>query len=122
MDKPFDLSGLFRQAQQLQEKLASVQQELAGRTVEASAGGGMVTAVVNGKLELVQIRIDPSLLDARDMEMLQDLVVAAVNEGIRAAQKMTADEMGKVTGGLGFKRPGMPGRRSRRRVPAPAGS
>ena len=108
MDKPFDLSGLFRQAQQLQEKLASVQQELAGRTVEASAGGGMVTAVVNGKLEVVQIRIDQSLLDARDMEMLQDLVVAAVNEGIRAAQKMTADEMGKLTGGLGIKLPGMP--------------
>jgi len=108
MDKPFDLSGLFRQAQQLQEKLASVQQELAGRTVEASAGGGMVTVVTNGKLEVVQIRIDPSLLDARDMEMLQDLVVAAVNEGIRAAQKMTANEMGKLTGGLGFKLPGMP--------------
>jgi nucleoid-associated protein EbfC len=108
MDKPFDLSGLFRQAQQLQEKLTSVQQELAGRTVEASAGGGMVTAVVNGKLEVVQIRIDPSLLDGRDMEMLQDLVVAAVNEGIRAAQKMTADEMGKLTGGLGIKLPGMP--------------
>ncbi|HSV06755.1 MAG TPA: YbaB/EbfC family nucleoid-associated protein [Candidatus Binatus sp.] len=108
MDKPFDLSGLFRQAQQLQEKLTSVQQELAGRTVEASAGGGMVTAVVNGKLEVVQIRIDPSLLDGRDLEMLQDLVVAAVNEGIRAAQKMTADEMGKLTGGLGIKLPGMP--------------
>jgi len=85
MDKPFDLSGLFRQAQQLQEKLTSVQQELAGRTVEASAGGGMVTAVVNGKLEVVQVRIDPSLLDGRDLEMLQDLVVAAVNEGIRSA-------------------------------------
>jgi len=108
MDKPFDLSGLFRQAQQLQEKLTSVQQELAGRTVEASAGGGMVTAVVNGKLEVVQIRLDPSLLDGRDVEMLQDLVVAAVNEGIRAAQKMTADEMGKLTGGLGIKLPGMP--------------
>jgi len=108
MDKPFDLSGLFRQAQQLQEKLTSVQQELAGRTVEASAGGGMVTAVVNGKLEVVQVRIDPSLLDGRDLEMLQDLVVAAVNEGIRSAQKMTADEMGKLTGGLGIKLPGMP--------------
>ena len=108
MDKPFDLSGLFRQAQQLQERLTSVQQELAGRTVEASAGGGMVTAVVNGKLEVVQVRIDPSLLDGRDLEMLQDLVVAAVNEGIRSAQKMTADEMGKLTGGLGIKLPGMP--------------
>src|SRR5437870_13920152 len=110
MGKGFDLGGLFRQAQQLQEKIADMQQDLAGRTVEASAGGGMVTAVVNGKLELVQIRIEPSLLESPDVEMLQDLIVAAVNEGIRAAQKLMADEMGKVAGGLGLgiKLPGMP--------------
>jgi hypothetical protein len=108
MGKGFDFGGILRQAQQLQEKLGSIQQELGTRTVEASAGGGMVTAVVNGKLEVVQVRIEPSLLEARDADMLQDLVVAAVNEGIRAAQKMLADEMGKVTGGLGFKLPGMP--------------
>ena len=108
MDKGFDLGGLFKQAQQLQERLANVQQELAGRTVEASAGGGMISAVVNGKLELVQIRIDPALLQSPDVDMLQDLVVAAVNEGIRAAQKMMTDEMGKLTGGLGLKLPGMP--------------
>src|SRR2546428_12862887 len=99
MDKPFDLSGLFRQAQQLQEKLASVQQELAGRTVEASAGGGMVTAVVKGKLEGGEIRIDQALLDARDMEMLQDLVGAAANEGLRAGQKTKGGGRGKVGGG-----------------------
>jgi hypothetical protein len=108
METGFDLGGLFRQAQQLQERLASVQQELAGRTVEASAGGGMVTVVVNGKLELVQVRIDPTLLQAPDVDMLQDLVVAAVNEGIRAAQRMLSDEMTKLTGGLGLKLPGMP--------------
>ena len=108
MDKGFDLGGLFKQAQQLQERLANVQQELAGRTVEASAGGGMISAVVNGKLEVVQIRIDPTLLQAPDVDMLQDLVVAAVNEGIRAAQKMMSDEMNKLTGGLGLKLPGMP--------------
>jgi len=108
MGKGFDLGGLFRQAQELQEKLASAQQELASRTVEASAGGGMISAVVNGKLELVQVRIDPTLLQSADVEMLQDLVVAAVNEGIRAAQKMMSDEMGKLTGGLGIKLPGMP--------------
>jgi DNA-binding YbaB/EbfC family protein len=108
MDKGFDLGGLFKQAQQLQEKLANVQQELAGKTVEASAGGGMVTAVVNGKLELVQVRIDPTLLKSPDVEMLQDLVVAAVNEGIRAAQQMMSGEMSKLTGGLGIKLPGMP--------------
>jgi len=107
MGKGFDIGGLFRQAQQLQEKLATVQQELGARTVEASAGGGMVTAVANGKLELVQIRIEPSLLEAPDADMLQDLIVAAVNEAIRAAQKMVADEMGKLTGGLGIKLPGL---------------
>ena len=108
MSKGFDLGGLLRQAQQLQEKLANVQEELGGRTVEASAGGGMVTAVVNGKLELVAVRIDPSLLESPDAEMLQDLIVAAVNEGVRAARKMIEDEMGKLTGGLGIKLPGMP--------------
>jgi nucleoid-associated protein EbfC len=108
MGKGFDLGGLFRQAQQLQEKIANVQQELAERTVEASAGGGMVSAVVNGKLEVVKIRIEPSVLEKPDAELLQDLIVAAVNEGIRAAQKMLSDEMGKLTGGLGIKLPGMP--------------
>ena len=108
MGKGFDLGGLFRQAQQLQEKIASVQQELAERTVEASAGGGMVNAVVNGKLEVVNIRIEPSLLEHPDPELLQDLIVAAVNEGIRAAQRMLSDEVGKLTGGLGIKLPGMP--------------
>ena len=108
MGKGFDLGGILQQAQQLQERLANVQQELATRTVEASAGGGMVTATVNGKLEVVQIRIEPSLLDSKDVEMLQDLVVAAINEGIRSAQRLVADEMGKITGGLGIKLPGMP--------------
>src|SRR5262245_38692431 len=109
MAKSFDLAGMLQQAQ---EKIAGFQQEMANRTVEATAGGGMVTAVVSGKLELVKIRVDPSLLQNPDIEMLQDLIVAAVNEGIRAAQKMMADEMGKLTGGLTaglpFKLPGMP--------------
>jgi DNA-binding YbaB/EbfC family protein len=108
MSKGFDLGGILQQAQQLQERLANVQQELASRTVEASSGGGMVTATVNGKLEVVGLRIEPSLLDAKDVDMLQDLVVAAVNEAIRSAQRLVADEMGKVTGGLGIKLPGMP--------------
>src|SRR2546429_4565405 len=123
MGKGFDLGGLFRQAQQLQEKIANVQQELAERTVEASAGGGMVTAVVSGKLEVVQLRIEPSLLEKPDADMLLDLVMAAVNEGIRAAQRMLSEEMAKLTacaarrmlseemakltGGLGIKFPGM---------------
>jgi DNA-binding YbaB/EbfC family protein len=105
MGKGFDLGGLLKQAQQLQERLSSVQDELRAKTAEGSAGGGMVTAVVNGKLELVSVRIDPSLLTTPDVEMLQDLVVAAVNGGIRAAQQMMADEMSKVTGGI--KIPGL---------------
>ena len=105
MASNFDLGGLLKQAQALQERLASAQDELAKRTVEGTAGGGMVTAVVNGRLEVVSIRIDPTLLEKPDHEMLQDLVVAAVNGGIRAAQRMMGEEMGKLTGGL--KLPGM---------------
>ena len=107
MGKGFDIGGLFKQAQELQEKIAGMQQELASRTVEASAGGGMVTAVVNGKFEVVRIRIEPSLFQNPDVDMIQDLVVAAVNEGVRAARKMVEEEMGKLTGGLGIKLPGM---------------
>ena len=107
MASPFDIGNLLKQAQELQERLASAQQEFGARTVEASAGGGMVTAVVNGKLELVALRIEPSLLEKPDVEMLQDLVVAAVNEAIRAAQRMMSDEMGKVTQLLGVKLPGL---------------
>jgi len=105
MDKGFDLGGLFRQAQQLQERLANVQQELAGRTVDASAGGGMVTAVVNGKLELVHIRIDPTLLQTPDVDMLQDLVVAAVNEAARKVDEAMQSQIGAMTGGM--KIPGL---------------
>ena len=107
MGKGFDLGGLFKQAQQLQEKIAGVQQELSEKTVEASAGGGMVTAVLNGKFELVRIRLEPSLFEQPDVEMVQDLVVAAVNEGVRATRKMIEEEMGKLTGGLGIKLPGL---------------
>ena len=107
MAKGFDLGGILQKAQDLQEKLASAQQELASRTFEASAGGGLVTAVVSGKLELVEVRIDPSLLEGHDVEMLQDLVVAAVNEAIRAAQKTMAEEMKQMVGPLGLLFPGM---------------
>jgi DNA-binding YbaB/EbfC family protein len=107
MASGFDLGGLLKQAQALQEKLASAQQDLATKKVEGTAGGGMVTAVVNGRLEVVSISIDPTMLEKPDREMLQDLVVAAVNAGIRAAQKMMGEEMGKLTGGLGIKLPGM---------------
>jgi DNA-binding YbaB/EbfC family protein len=100
-----NLGDLMKQAQQLQTKLARIQEEAATKTVEASAGGNMVVAVVSGRLEVVSLRIDPAVITAGDAEMLQDLVIAAVNEGIRKAQKLMADEMGKVTGGL--KIPGL---------------
>jgi DNA-binding YbaB/EbfC family protein len=100
-----NFGDLMKQAQQLQTKLARVQEEVAAKTVEASSGGNMVVAVVNGRLELVSLRIDKTVVEAGDAEMLQDLVIAAVNEGIRKAQQMMADEMGKAAGGL--KIPGL---------------
>ncbi len=107
MADTFDLGGLLKQAQKLQERLASTQEGLAKRVVEGTAGGGMVTATVNGRLDVVSVRIDPTLLVEPDREMLQDLVVAAVNAAIHAAQRMMGEEMGKLGGGLGIKLPGM---------------
>ncbi|MBI1910613.1 MAG: YbaB/EbfC family nucleoid-associated protein [Deltaproteobacteria bacterium] len=101
------LGNLMRQAQKMQEKMAEVQKELALRTVEASAGGGMVTAIVNGSQELVSIKIDPSVADPKDLDMLQDLVTAAVNEGVRRSKQMVSEEMSKLTSGLGMNIPGL---------------
>jgi hypothetical protein len=95
----------MKQAQKLQEKMAKVQEELAAKTVEATSGGGMVTAVVNGKFELMAIRIEKDVVNPDDIDMLQDLIIAAVNEGVRKAQEMASAEMAKVTGGM--KLPGM---------------
>lgn len=102
-----NLGNLMRQAQKMQEKMAEVQKELALKTVEASAGGGMVTAIVNGSQELVSIKIDPSVADPKDLDMLQDLVTAAVNEGIRRSKQMVSEEMSKLTSGLGMNIPGL---------------
>ena len=96
---------MMKQAQKLQEKMAKVQEELAAKTVEATSGGGMVTAVVNGKFELMAIRIEKDVVNPDDIDMLQDLIIAAVNEGVRKAQEMASAEMAKVTGGM--KLPGM---------------
>ncbi len=98
---------IVKQAQQIQERLQQAQEASGAKTVEAAAGGGMVTAVVNGRLQLVDLRIEPAVLEGGDVEMLRDLVMAAVNEGVRRAQQMMADEMGKITGGLGLKIPGL---------------
>jgi DNA-binding YbaB/EbfC family protein len=99
-----DFGNIMMQAQQLPERLAQVQDAVARRTVEASAGGGMVRVVVNGKHEVLTLTLDPAVLK-EDVDLVQDLVVAAVNEGIRNAQKMVAEEMTKATGGL--KIPGL---------------
>lgn len=99
-----DIGNIMKQAQQLQERLAQVQDDVARRTVEAASGGGMVKVKVNGKHEVLAITIDPAVLK-EDVELVQDLVLAAVNEGLRSAQRMVAEEMTKVTGGL--KIPGL---------------
>ena len=95
-----DMGKLMKQAQQMQSKMMRVQEELEAKTVEATSGGGMVSAVVNGKHELISLKIEKDVVDPADIEMLQDLVVAAVNEGVRKAQEMAQEEMSKLTGGL----------------------
>ncbi len=94
------LGNIMKQAQQMQAKMARVQQELEKKEIEATAGGGMVTARVNGKQELLSLQIEKDVVDPEDVEMLQDLVLAAVNEAIKQSQKMIQEEMGKVTGGM----------------------
>lgn len=95
-----DMQEILRQAQQMQERLARAQEELAEKTVEASSGGGMVTAIVNGRQEVVSIRIEKEVVSPEDVELLQDLVAGAVNEAMSRSRKMMADEMAKITGGM----------------------
>jgi DNA-binding YbaB/EbfC family protein len=100
----------MQQVKALQDKMAKVQEELASKTVESAAGGGMVTAVFNGRQELLNLKIDQQVINPEDVEMLEDLVVAAVNDGIRRSQEMAAAEMSKLAGGLnipGLKIPGL---------------
>ncbi|MBE0575597.1 MAG: YbaB/EbfC family nucleoid-associated protein [Desulfuromonadales bacterium] len=94
------LGNIMKQAQQMQRRMAELQEELEHKQVEASAGGGMVTAVVNGKQLLLELKIDPTAVDPDDVEMLQDLVTAAVNEAIKQSQQMAQEEMSKLTGGM----------------------
>lgn len=95
-----NIQNLLKQAQKIQSQVSRMQSELADRTVEASAGGGMVTAVANGRQELVSISIDPQVVDPDDVEMLEDLVVAAVGEALERAGEMASEEMKKLTGGM----------------------
>jgi DNA-binding YbaB/EbfC family protein len=93
------IGNIMKQAQQMQRRMAEMQEELENKQVEATAGGGMVTAVVNGKQQLLELKIEPTAVDPEDVEMLQDLVTAAVNEAIKQSQQMAQEEMGKITGG-----------------------
>jgi DNA-binding YbaB/EbfC family protein len=101
------MGDLLRQAQALQERVAKLQEEVGRKTVEGSAGGGMVTVVANGRQEVLSIKLDPEIVKAQDQEMLQDLIVAGVNDALKKAQAMMADEMKSVTGGLGLNIPGL---------------
>jgi nucleoid-associated protein EbfC len=101
----FDVNALMKQAQQMQNEMLQAQEALKDEVVEASAGGGMVKVKVGGDLTLREIVIDPEAIDPEDAEMLAEMVQAAVNEGLRAAQQLAESKMGGITGGLGL--PGM---------------
>ncbi|ADH85943.1 YbaB/EbfC family nucleoid-associated protein [Desulfurivibrio alkaliphilus] len=95
-----DMQQLMQQAQQFQQKMAGLQAELAERTVTSSVGGGMVQATVNGRHQLVELKIEPEVINPEDPDMLRDLVMAAVNDAMARAQEMIQKEMGKLTGGM----------------------
>ncbi len=99
------LGDLMKQAQKMQAEMGKIQEESKKKTVEAAAGGGMVVAVANGAMEIVSIKIEKDVVNPDDIDMLQDLAVAAVNEALRRAQQMVSEDMGKVTGGMNI--PGM---------------
>ena len=95
-----NMNSMIRQAQKMQQDMLKAQEELEGKTYEAGAGGGVVSATVSGRKELVSVTIDPEAVDPDDVEMLQDLIVAAVNEALRKANEDAAGQMAKFTGGL----------------------
>ncbi|MEE8415782.1 MAG: YbaB/EbfC family nucleoid-associated protein [Desulfobacterales bacterium] len=94
------MGKMLKQAQKLQSNMAKLQEEMAEKTVEATAGGGMVKVVVNGKHQILSIQIEKEVVDPEDVEMLQDLIIAAVNEALEKSQEMVSVEMNKLTGGL----------------------
>jgi len=96
-----NMNEMMRQVQQMQAEMEKAQESLKHETVEASAGGGMVTVKVSGELEVLELRIDPEAVDPEDVELLQDMVQAAVNEAVRSAQELAANKLGAVTGELG---------------------
>lgn len=99
------MGKMMKQAQKLQEKMMRIQDELGEKTVETTAGGGMITVVANGKQQVMSIKIEQEVVDPEDVEMLEDLILAAVNDALTQSQEMVSAEMGKVTGGMNI--PGM---------------
>lgn len=99
------MQEIFKQAQEMQKKMAEIQEQMANETVQASAGGGMIQVTVSGSLEVRDVQIDPSVIDPQDPGMLQDLILAATNEALKEAQEMKQNEMSKLTGGMNI--PGM---------------
>jgi DNA-binding YbaB/EbfC family protein len=95
-----DMSKMFKQVQKMQAEMERIQAELAEKEVEGTAGGGMVKVTANGKMEIVSVKIDKEVVDPGDVEMLEDLVTAAVNQALENAQKMQAEGMAQITGGL----------------------
>ena len=107
MPKQPNMNQMMQQVQQMQAEMMKAQEQLKTEVVEASAGGGMVTVKVTGDLEIQEIKIDPEAVDPEDVELLQDMVLAATNEALRSAQELAANRMGGLTGGLGDL--GLPG-------------
>ena len=104
-----NMNKMMQQVQKMQQEMQQAQEELAHETVTASAGGGAVKATMTGGLELVSLEINPEVLDPEDVEMLQDMVLAAVNESLNSAQEMASKRLGGITGGLGDLGVNMPG-------------
>ncbi|MDQ5814153.1 MAG: YbaB/EbfC family nucleoid-associated protein [Actinomycetota bacterium] len=109
MGKRKNVNKMMQQVQQMQQEMQQAQEELARETVTASAGGGAVKATMTGNLELVELQIDPEVLDPEDVEMLQDMVLAAVNEALTRSQEMASKRLGGITGGLGDLGLNLPG-------------
>ncbi|TLN22464.1 YbaB/EbfC family nucleoid-associated protein [bacterium] len=101
------MGNMLRQAQQMQQKMTRMQEELAQKEIEASSGGGMVVCRVSGKQEILSLKISPEVVDPKEVEMLEDLVKAAVGEAIRKSQELVTAEMNKITGGMGLNLPKM---------------
>jgi DNA-binding YbaB/EbfC family protein len=109
MPQPPNMNTMLQQVQKMQQDMVAAQEQLKNESVEASAGGGMVKVVVSGDLEIKSIAIDAAAIDPEDPELLQDMVLAAVNEGLRSAQELAASKMGGLTGGLDLGGLGLPG-------------